>query len=168
MAHVLLWQHGMMSTETHTPDKAALQSMLAKGHEQLDALFERLLAAFHADARNELGPLWAEFDSRLRAHLALEEERILPQFAKLNPAEAQSLAAEHVRIRELLSELDIAVDLHLARERTIIDLVTLLREHARREDALMYRWAAANLNPEQQHTLVSELRRAMAKLVGRD
>jgi hemerythrin HHE cation binding domain-containing protein len=168
MAHVLPEQCNMISTATHTPDKAGLQGTLAKDHEQLDALFERLLAAFHADAGRELCPLWAEFDSRLRAHLALEEELILPQFARVDPTEARCLADEHVRIRKLLSELDIAVDLHLAHERTIADLVTLLRAHGRREDALMYRWAAASLSPAQQTTILGELRRAVGKLIGHD
>jgi hypothetical protein len=157
----------MMSTEPCVQGKASLQDTLTTEHERLDALFERLLAAFRADARTELGPLWAEFDSRLRAHLALEEEHILPELAKVDPGEASALSQEHVRIRELLTELDVAIDLHLCRERTIVDLIAMLREHAQREDGLMYRWAAANLSATQQHTIRDELRRTFAKVLGR-
>jgi hypothetical protein len=157
----------MMSTEPCVQAKANLQDTLTTEHERLDALFERLLAAFHADARGELCRLWAEFDSRLRAHLALEEEHILPEFEKIDAVEASALAHEHVRIRELLTELDIAIDLHLCRERTIVDLIAMLREHAKREDSLMYRWAAANLSPAKQHTIRDEIRRAFVKVLGK-
>jgi hemerythrin-like domain-containing protein len=137
-----------------------LQSTLAREHEYLNGLFERLLAAFHANAGAELGPLWTEFDSRLRSHMTLEEEYILPEFAKVEVTEANELRREHVRIRELLAELDIAVDLHLARESTIADLVALLKAHAEREDRLMYRWAASNLDTGTRQTIRAEIRRA--------
>jgi hemerythrin len=137
-----------------------LQDTLAREHEYLNGLFERLLAAFQADARVELGSLWTEFDSRLRSHMSLEEEYILPEFAKVDVTEANALRAEHVRIRELLTELDIAVDLHLARESTIADLVTMLKAHAEREDRLMYRWAASNLGAGTRKTIREEIRRA--------
>jgi hemerythrin-like domain-containing protein len=149
----------MTTTHARKHDTADLQALLTRDHQQLDALFERLLAAFQADARAELCPLWTEFDSRLRSHLALEERRILPEFELIDPGEARALAQEHVRIRKLLSELDIAVDLHLAREGTIADLIKLLRSHAKREDALMYRWASNHLDPAEQRTISAELRR---------
>jgi hypothetical protein len=154
----------MMTTEPRTQRMPYLQSMLAREHESLNGLFDRLLAAFHADARAELGPLWTDFDSRLRSHLALEEEYILPEFAKVDVTEANALRAEHVRIRELLCELDIAVDLHLAREGTVADLVALLRAHAEREDRLMYRWAASNLGAGTRKTIREEIRLAFHNL----
>jgi hemerythrin HHE cation binding domain-containing protein len=156
----------MMTTEAKKHETPELQTLLARDHQRLDALFERLLAAFHADAHAQLGPLWTEFDSRLRGHIALEEEHILPEFARIDPAEARELAKEHMRIRKLLSERDIAGDLHLAREETIRDLVTLLRAHAKREDDLMYRWAANHLDAAEQRTIVAQLRSALGKLVG--
>jgi hypothetical protein len=158
----------MMTTQASQQETSDLQAWLARDHQRLDALFERLLAAFHADARGELAPLWAEFDSRLRAHLALEEEHILPEFARMDPAEARALADEHVQIRKRLSELDIAVDLHLASEPTIDALIKLLRAHAKREDELMYRWAASHIEPAKQRTIVTELRRTLGKLVGKE
>lgn len=157
-----------MNTEAHKQDAANLQALLTRDHQRLDALFERLLSAFHANARSELCPLWAEFDSRLRAHIAIEEEHILPEFARIDPNEARAIAEEHVQIRRLLSELDIAVDLHLVREPAIESLIALLREHARREDALMYRWAASHLEPVKQRTIAAGLRRALGKLVGKE
>jgi hemerythrin len=157
----------MMTTETRKHDTRDLQALLSRDHERLEALLEPLLAAFHADARAEICPLWTEFDSRLRAHFALEEEHILPEFARVDAAEARAITEEHMHIRKLLSELDIAVDLHLAREETIEDLTTLLRAHAAREDALMYRWAASHLEPAEQRSIVAELRRTLGKLVSK-
>lgn len=158
----------MMTTQGSQQETSNLQAWLARDHQRLDALFERLLAAFHADARSELCPLWTEFDSRLRAHLALEEEHILPELARVDPVEARALIEEHVQIRQRLSELDIAVDLHLARQPAIGALVELLRAHAKREDELMYRWAASHIEPAKQRTIISALRRTLGKLVGKE
>jgi hypothetical protein len=65
-----------------------------------------------------------------------------------------------------LSELGIAVELHVARESTIVDLVALLKAHARREDRLMYRWAATNIAPATQSKIIRQLRRAFETVVG--
>lgn len=159
----------MMTPEPRRYDdsKSSLQHLLASDHARLDALFERLLAAFHADSHAELGPLWVDFDSRLRAHMALEERHILPELAQVNAAEAKALFDEHVRIRELSCELDIAVDLQLAREATIVELSELLRDHATREEALMYRWANSNLRVEQRRKLWSGLKSAASQLLGK-
>lgn len=52
----------------------------------------------------------------------------------------RSILTEHRRIRELVAELGVAVDLHTARKDAVLRLVRLLREHAQAEDRSLYGW----------------------------
>lgn len=119
--------------------------LLAEDHARLTALFEQMLAAFQADARDDAARLWTAFDEGLRSHLALEEEHLLPRFARVDPQEAEALLAEHHRIRDKLLRMGIGVDLHLTRDDQVAQFIEELKAHAQREDALMYRWTQAEL-----------------------
>lgn len=70
---------------------------------------------------------------------------ILPEFAKIDPAEAAALLREHAEIRTSLSQLGIGVDLHCTNLEVVEDFLRRLGAHAQREDALMYRWARKHL-----------------------
>ncbi|HET9620818.1 MAG TPA: hemerythrin domain-containing protein [Kofleriaceae bacterium] len=117
-------------------------------HDYLRDLFERLLAAMAADAMREIGALWTELDHGLVAHMIAEERHVLPAFAKVDRAEALALLREHGKIRELLLELGVAIDLHCLRYERANELVALLLDHAGREDQLLYRWADQALPAE--------------------
>lgn len=156
----------MMHPQEHGAPKAKadLRALLGEDHARLDRLFEELLAAFRAGAREEAAALWTTFDAGLLAHMALEEQRLLPEFAKVDAAEAEALAAEHAKLRDALTELGVGVDLHLTNAAAVERLVATLREHARREDALMYRWASANLQDEEQTSIRAQLLAAARRL----
>lgn len=156
----------MILNRRPSPRPHDLQALLARDHRALAELLERVSSAFRADARRDAGPLWTELDSRLRTHMALEEQLIIPAFARFAPSEARTLRDEHARIRDLLVTLDLGVDLHLTREREIEELAALLRSHAEREEALMYRWAAKELPAPVRRTLAARLGRALEKAPG--
>lgn len=120
--------------------------LLRADHGRLEILLQDLLAAFAADEPDELRRRWNELDRSLTAHMAVEERLILPAFARHDPGEAASLLAEHGELRRELFELGIAVDLHMIREEAGRRFVARLRDHARREDALLYRWASAHVD----------------------
>ena len=129
-----------------------LRQRLARDHERLDQLFEELRAAFDADARHDAARLWGELDQGLGAHMDFEERHILPVFRAVDRREADELLREHELIRRRLIELGVGVDLHLLRVEVVVDFIALLRAHARREDALLYRWAEKEL-PESAQSL---------------
>lgn len=132
------------ATSALHPDES-LRAELKGDHERLRALFDKTVAAFQANERTDAAHLWSEFDAALQRHLELEERHILPLFAQVDPKETASLAHEHEEIRRKLLELGVGVDLHLARADRVEAFVRALEDHAAREDALMYRWAQANL-----------------------
>jgi hemerythrin superfamily protein len=115
-------------------------------HETLERLAARLVAALAADDRIEIQTLWPEIERKLLAHLEAEERFVLPAFARTDEKEAIELIRQHGKFRELLLELGVAVDLHYARLPRFQLFLAMLREHAQREEALMYRWASERLD----------------------
>ena len=131
-----------------------LHDALTDEHASLHRLFEELLAAFQADARVEAGRIWNVFDSRLRAHLAMEEQYLLPAFAAVDAPEAEALRREHDKIRNQLLQLGIGVDLHMTRDQQVEEFIAQLDAHAKREDALMYRFAEQGLKDEEARKML--------------
>jgi hemerythrin superfamily protein len=130
---------------------------LLRDHAELEQVFRQLLAACRANARDDAAHAWAELDRRLTAHLALEEAVIFPRLTKVAPIEVAALGREHSAIRHALDELGVEVDLHVLRLTGARAFIKLLRDHARREDGLMYRWAEASLPASAQVTVLSAL-----------
>lgn len=137
-------------TITNFEQKTSLRQQLVAEHERFDRLFDELLAAFGADAQDDVRRLWNELDAGLSGHMDFEERVILPPFRLLHLREAEALLAEHERIRSLLTELGMGIDLHMIRAEVVNDFVELLRSHARREDALMYHWVEQDLDEASQ------------------
>lgn len=133
----------MSKSETDTPE--GLRALLTREHRELDQLFEALLQALQADARQDAFRLWTAFDDGLCRHMALEEKELLPRLQEANPREVEALLGEHAQIRANLADLGLGVDLHEIRVQTVSDFIEQLRRHAKREDALAYRWAEKNL-----------------------
>ncbi len=122
------------------------QELLRSDHSCLEALFGELLEDFADGHQGEIRSTWTEFERRLLAHFENEELFILPLFERVNPEEAAAVRAEHAWIRQLLSELGVGVDLHLVRLELARDFIGFLRAHAKREEVLMYSWAALTLD----------------------
>jgi hypothetical protein len=114
-------------------------------HGRIEELLNELHNESYGEDPRELCAAWSRFDRELQAHLRDEETYILPAFSDANPDEARAILAEHAEIRRLTVELGIHTELHAIRAQTIEQLLARLREHAQREDAVMYPWAASHL-----------------------
>jgi hypothetical protein len=110
-------------------------------HEHINHALDQLIAAYETGDHDIARVAFATFDRTLAAHLRMEDDRLLPRFAVLDPAEAETLRAEHRSIRAAIDELGVGTDLHLTRLSAIRQLAALLRIHAHREDSFLYRWA---------------------------
>lgn len=144
-----------------------IRTLLVKDHACLEQLFAELGAAFGTGDRDRCAALWNDFDSTLEAHLALEERLILPELAKVDPVEAAALGREHAAIRISLGELGLGVDLHRTNAEAVARFIRVLEEHAKREDALMYRWANTHLQQGAKSTIREQLSAAFRKLAAR-
>ena len=158
-------KHTHEHASTHRPPAVDVRALLVEDHARLEKLFNELAATFRGGDRDECATLWNAFDSSLEAHMALEEQLILPEFAKADPKEAAALAREHVAIRSSLGELGIGVDLHCTNADAVEYFLRILKDHAKREEALMYRWAQSNLRQGLKASTQARLRDVLRKVV---
>lgn len=88
-----------------------LGTLLTQQHRELDTLLGGFLSAAQGGAAEAAREAMAAFDDELRRHMALEEERLIPEAGgrRLAPGAEESdrerlgreLRLEHVQIREL-------------------------------------------------------------------
>jgi hypothetical protein len=141
-----------------------VKARLTQDHEELDALLRCL--AEDAAAPECCAPLqstWCQFESRLLCHMDAEERYLLPLVEASHPAEAARMRLEHVRIRELVCELGIAIELHTARQPAIDALIKLLHEHAQREDLILYELAGERASTAVEQGIAGMLRSALQR-----
>jgi hypothetical protein len=148
----------MQALQERPVENADLLTFLHATHDELDRLFDRLLEAVQADDQREIHAQWVSIEGHLLAHMEAEERFVLPMFARLELGEAKALLAEHARLRDLILELGIAVELHYLRLDPCKQLIATLQTHEQREEALLYRWAATRLDDR----LVAAARRHIA------
>ena len=132
-------------------DKPA--GVLAEHHRDLDRRLASLVAQARENDPIELRAEWSRFERELLRHMEIEETTIVPTFSRRHPLQAADIVADHVAIRSLLLEMGVDLDLHLLRAASVDRLVEMLRSHARREDAVFYRWAQQHVAPEAWRSL---------------
>lgn len=128
----------------------ALHARLRQEHAELDAALDQLIQAFETGDQVIARTAFRAFDRRLSQHLRIEDDLLLPDFANVDRVEAELLASEHRTIRAKADELAIGGDLHAARLPVLRELVDLLRSHAKREDAMLYRWVEESLAADEE------------------
>jgi hypothetical protein len=153
----------IMHTQPAAPP-AYVRDQLLADHHRLEGLFKQLLAAFAANDRERIQPLWEKFDALLIAHLETEEKFLIPELARSNEPAASPLYAEHKHIRVRLMELGAGIDLHIVRFEAAHAFIDELRAHARHEDEVLYRWADEHIGEADR---LSVLRALADALVGR-
>jgi len=146
----------MSSASTPGPNP---RDLLIADHELLEKTFQEAERAAQARDRDGLRDAWTRLESLLSAHMAAEEMHVFPSFEKIDPTETMALTNEHATLRKQLCELGVGVDLHLVASPLVTQFMSTLRQHAKREDTLAYRWAAENLSPELRNALALELAR---------
>ncbi len=119
--------------------------VLDEHHGALGRVLDDLQEEVRNGDRCQLGEPWALFEREVRDHMALEEESILPEYARAHPREAARIRDQHQRFRDLLVELGVETDLHCLRLDEITTLAAEFRAHAEREDETLYAWAAAHV-----------------------
>lgn len=133
-------------------------------HKRLEDLLTRLLAAVEANDREDLQTCWNEFESGLLAHLDAEEKHMIPALPRAREQDARRLLQEHRHIRGRLTELSMAVDVHLVRLDRIREFIDALRAHARDEDRLLYEWTDTHLGVAERMTAMGALAKVVQKL----
>ena len=145
-----------------------IKTRLTEDHREIDALLRCLSEDVAApDCCLPLQSTWCQFESRLLSHMDAEEQYLLPLIAASHPAEAARTRLEHQRIRQAVSELGVAIELHAARQASVDTLVKLLHDHAHREDLILYELAGQRVSTVLQSRIVGLLRYALQRALQR-
>ena len=135
-----------------------LRVVLPAHHRQIEYACVGLMAAAMLNDRRVIGQAFRELEYELLEHLTAEEELMFPAYELSEPAEAHQLRADHARLRELLASVAVAIELQAIHLDDLQALVDLLRSHAQREDASMYRWAQHHLSVLERKEVFGRIR----------
>jgi hemerythrin-like domain-containing protein len=139
-----------------------IQDALRDDHRRLDALGERLLNPVHVNDAAAADAAYGDFERGVLAHLDVEEQHLLPLVERDHAAEAAAIRAEHEKIRALLAEIGVSLELHAVREERMEALAAFLKAHAEREEGLLYRLADDALDHRRRASILERLHLARA------
>jgi hypothetical protein len=135
-----------------------IATRLTKDHQELDALLERLAEDAAAPVAGALAATWEEFEAKLLRHMAAEERFLLPLLEATEQAEVVRIRCEHATIRNRLTEIGLAIELHVIREANISDLAALLQAHTKHENGALYRIAGDKASSVVEHDIAKLLK----------
>ena len=127
---------------------------------RIDALVEELSNHVRADDRASALEAWTAMERALRAHLEAEDLHMIPLLEREAPEEARALLAEHAEIRRQLANIGFGLDLQIVSEEVVARFAQNLRNHATREDNLLYLWAEMALDEGRKRSILGHLARA--------
>jgi hemerythrin-like domain-containing protein len=134
---------------------------LEKQHAWLETTLNALVSASEGKSPTDVAPAWAEFEHGLMGHLDFEEDELFPLVEPFHAEGVQRLRQEHARIRKLVSELGVAVDLHTLHRSEVDALAETLRRHAEHEDRTLHHWIEENAPEDTRRHLFGLLIRAV-------
>jgi polyisoprenoid-binding protein YceI len=123
----------------------SVRTLLSDDHARLERSFQALVDEADAKDQADLRRAWRTFELELLAHMHAEEMHLIAAFERHHAEAAAALRREHEQIRAQLTELGIDLELHCLQPERISAFVGELRAHARREEELLYPWAARQL-----------------------
>lgn len=144
------------------PCMNSVAARLTKDHAELQGLLERLAQDATAPLAGELEATWAVFERRLIRHMEAEERFLLPLLEASDPDEVARIRVEHARIRDSLTELGVAIELHTIRAPHIDELIALLEAHAKHENVALYRLAGEKASTAVEHGIAERLKSAIS------
>lgn len=144
---------------------ARIYDVLCADHQDLDRIFDRLLAEVRARDDAAADQTWSDFERELRNHMDAEERYILPRLDDTAPNDASHIRAEHDKVRHLLDEMGVSLELHVLPEEKVEALVALLRAHAKHEESSLYPFADSILADEAKQSLFDRIRKGIVEAV---
>jgi hemerythrin superfamily protein len=148
-AWLLLHRSAPMTTITET---------LRHDHERLEELFAELANAVDGADPATIQRVWSQFEQALMAHLEAEERHLMPAVEKRHPDDVRRTRGEHESIRRLVQELGVRADIHTLRKEVADQLITTLREHAKREEKTIYLWGDESGGAALLHAIIAVLK----------
>jgi hypothetical protein len=135
----------------------SIQTILQSDNRRIGELLEEIVALASEEDPRDFRETWKTFELDLLTHMHTEEVHVFRSFRHAEPDETRRLLEEHERIRNHLTELSIALDLHCLSPNQVAALAGEVRAHTAREDRLLYPWAARQLGKVARARIVQAL-----------
>lgn len=100
---------------------------------------------------------WSALESCVTWHLEAVERYMLPLAERAHAAEVEHVRWAHARIRQLVSELALKLELQMATEPATGELVRVLRQYAARNASALYVWVADLASATVEHCILAML-----------
>lgn len=141
---------------------------LAEHHDEIGTAAKALRASAFADDPLEVIMRYRSLEHAVLEHMRIEEEFVIPAYARHAPADAAVIRLAHGELRRQLFRLGIDAELRMLRLAAIDRLIATLREHAAHEKRGMYPWAQEFLTPVAKRELFKRISRSLRALALRD
>lgn len=125
--------------------KGRVEDVLRDDHRRIDVLGDQLLNLVHVGDAVAADRTYGDLERVILAHLEIEERHLLPLIERDRAEDAAIIRADHDKIRKLLGELGVGLELHAIREEVLEALSAFLKAHALREEGLLYKLAGEKL-----------------------
>lgn len=122
-----------------------LGRQLREEHRELESRFREIHRRALEGDWADLNGAWSELCQLLEAHLEFEEQQLFPAYVAEDPRREEELSVlrrEHARLRELMDEIAIEIQLHQLRAHTVDAFIALNHDHASRENRRFYPWTS--------------------------
>lgn len=139
-----------MRQQGSQPSAQADRLDLREEHRLLDRQFDELIRRAQTGDWCQCDEVWDAFTTSLERHMADEESRLFPPYARIGPEAArvvQQLREEHQELRQRLQSIGVNIQLHAVRAEELEDLIRNLRAHAETEGQCIYPWLDMQAEP---------------------
>ena len=153
------------SAPSHISPGSSAGAFFTAHHRTCDLLWATIEAAVEQGDATTARDAYAQFESTLRLHLAMEEEVLFPAFEEatgMTMGPTRVMRMEHVQMRGLLSQMAAAAAANLD---ALIEhgdtLLMITQQHNLKEEGVLYPMVDAHLGsawPEIAHRLEGYLR----------
>jgi hypothetical protein len=137
---------------------------LSEHHEELEAACAALRTSAFAEDPLDVISRYRNLEHAVLEHVKIEEDLILPAYARHAPADAAVIRVAHEELRRQLYRLGIDAELRMLRLEAIDRLIATLREQAAYAALRMYPWAQAVLTPVSKRELFKRISRSLRAL----
>lgn len=145
-------------------------SQVIKEHDdRIASALEALVAAVRAHDREAVQRTWMLFDSRLAAHLQVEERfLIIPMRENPHDAKkAEGMIKDHRRVRKLMADLQASVEGGILRDSLVQSFTDAFALLIRDEKRFLCAWVDKHLDEDQQGRFAQALLDGEDSLMGK-
>jgi hypothetical protein len=126
-------------------------------HAVLETSLRHSLSTLHLEGAAAADPCFQAFRRELDAHLEAEETWLLPSYERVRPQAAETVRAQHAKLRSAAALAAEALAASAVDERPLYELDELLGQHCRSEESDLYRWSETAIGQQASRAVLQKI-----------